>query len=421
MRLLSTVKRWIVRNLPLRGDLSAWEDVGLIRRTDSGVRVTPRKAIGSAAMWRGMNVLANAPFKLPLDLYVKTGEDSRRRAVEHPSYGLMRRKPHRLLTAANFKRTMTFLAILYGNSYAAILRNGRDEPGQLSILDPISTFPFYAEGELWYRTTVNGEQRKLVASDVLHIRGLSEDGIVGLSIVEVLANAIGHGISAREFAARFFKSGTTAAGILGVPQSMDPEAQKQAMADFAKLTAGMDNVGKVAVIGDGAKFFPLTFNAEQSQLLESIQYHDEKVTANILGLPGYILGSGERTSYNSLEMESQSLLDHSFDPLLIQWETECDDKLLTEEERETHYFEFNRNAMLRLDTATRMQAYKLERDMGMASANDLLKRENRETIGPQGDVYIIPANMQPLERMLAPEPEPAPAPAPEPEGNTDEQ
>lgn len=394
-------KRLFKRSLPLN-DAQAWRDAGLIPESTSGVTVTAYKALGSSAVWRGVNVLCNAPFKLPLNVYTRDANDSRIKAKAHPTYPLLRKKPNRFMTAANFKRTLSFHAVFLGNGYAAITRNGRDEPARLSILDPYSTFAFFAEGELWYRTISNGQERKLHADDVLHIRGLSNDGIVGLSVIELLGNAIGGTLAADEFAARFFKAGAQASGVLLIPGHLQKEAQLQTVADFKTIVHGLQNAHGTGVLQENVKWVPISINPEQAQMLQTREFQDTKVIANVLGLPPHILGSSDRTSYNSLEMESQSLLDHSFDPLLVQWETECDDKLLTEEEQETHYCEFNRKAMLRVDTATRLQGYKVERELGMASANDLLKRENQPTIGPQGDVRLVPANMVPLSRLLEP-------------------
>lgn len=222
--MFAALKRWFTRSgLPLRGErewlLDAWDGL-LHSRTESGYRVTPLRALGHAPFWRGINILSNMPTRTALHVYRDTPEHSHVRATNHSAYRLLRRRPNRWMSAATFKRTLTFHRLLYGNGFARIFRDGRGEPASLVPLDPSITKPEQAQGALWYKIN---ETDRLIADDVLHIKGLSHDGIEGLGVIHLLADALGLGLSARQFAARFFAQGAQAAGVLGV-DGLDPEA-----------------------------------------------------------------------------------------------------------------------------------------------------------------------------------------------------
>jgi phage portal protein BeeE len=61
---------------------------------------------------------------------------------------------------------------------------------------------------------------------------------------------------------------------------------------------------------------------------------------------------------------------------------------------ETHQVKFVVNGLLRGDIASRYAAYAVGRQWGWLSANDVLRLEDMNGIGAQGDVYLSPSNMQ---------------------------
>jgi HK97 family phage portal protein len=390
-------------------DPDAWDEAGLLHdRTESGVRVTPRKALGHPPLWRGLNLLANSVSKLPLSVFKRVGETGRERAKDHAAFGLLKRKPNRSMRAVVFKRTLTFHAVFLGNGYAAIFRGADNRPESLVPLSPYETFPIQVGGQLWYRTVIKGEQRKLPAEDVLHVHGLGFDGLKGYSIVEVLAEAIGGDIAPAEYAHRFFGEGANAAGILMIPGHLKGDAIKNAIKDFEQIATGVKRQHKVGLLQDGVKWQPMTINGEQAQLLGAREFGLLTI-ANVLSLPPHKLGHPARTSYSSLESENQSFLDDSLERWLVEWESECEDKLLSEPEKEadSHFIEFNRAALLRADLNSRYRAYATGRQWGWLSRNDIRAKENEPPI-EGGDDYLTPSNMTPVgQQPPADQPQPA--------------
>lgn len=69
--------------------------------------------------------------------------------------------------------------------------------------------------------------------------------------------------------------------------------------------------------------------------------------------------------------------------------------LLTPDARRTLYIEHDLAALLRGDVQARFEAYRIGREIGALSPNDIRRREN-ETPIPGGDLYHQPANWVPL-------------------------
>jgi len=235
-----------------------------------------------------------------------------------------------------------------------------------------------------------------------------------------MADALGLGLAARDFASRFFSQGATASGILMIPGHLKKEAQQEAMKDFAKIATGIKGQHRVAILQNDVKFQPLSVDAQKSQMLQMRQFEIREV-ANILGLPPHKLGDPTRTSFSSLEQENQSTLDESYDPWLCAWEEETSDKLLTEAEKEadSHFMEFNRSALLKTDSLTRHRIYALRRQWGLSNVNELRSKENDDPIGEQGDIFLSPGNMVDAKSLLEDEPESEDEPEPEDDPDLD--
>jgi HK97 family phage portal protein len=362
--------------------------------SSSGVEVDRETALGYPPVWRGVNLISGDVGKLPLHIYQRTG-DARRRATEHPANRKLRRKPNSMMTANVFKQTLTAHALLEGNGYAYIYRKGDGSVDEIVPLLPDRTFPVLENNVLWYVTRVAGEDRKLPAEDVLHIKGLSFNGLVGYSIVDLAAEALGLGVAMQKHASTYFGNGATPSGILHHPATLKREAIEKLRESWRAMHTGLDNHHKLALFEEGADYTPLTHEPEKSQLVEARQF-DVRLVAALLGVPPHKLGDDTRTSHNSLEDENQSYLDDGLDIWLIRWEEECWDKLLTEEEKEqdTHYVEFLRDAILRTNAETATNIVISKVNNGLLLPDEGRALDNRPPMPDGlGQKYRMPANI----------------------------
>lgn len=364
-------------------------------QADSGVNVNPRSAVGYPPLWRALNLISGDVAKLPLNVYRRLPEGGKEVDKAHPAWKLLRQSASPVMKSFTMKRTLIGHALLRGNGYAVIVRNNRREAQQLLLLDPDITFPAVVEGELWYVTQVDNEMTRFRAADVLHIRGLSNDGYVGYDVVSLMRDALGVGMAAQRFGAKFFGQGSNMSGVLMVPGKFTDEKIKNTIAAWNKMQAGLTNSHKIALLQDGAKFQQMTIAPEQAQFLETRQYEVRATVANITGCPPHKLGDDTRTSHSSLEQENQAYLDDCLDTWLCEFETECNAKLLsdTQKKGDTHFVEFNRKALLRMSAKDRAEYYAKLQEHGDLTVNDVLRAENMPTIGDMGERRYRPANL----------------------------
>lgn len=417
-------RSWSLRK-PVRDWGDPWDDYG---REVAGVTVTDRKVVGFPPIWRGLNIISDYFAKLKPELHRLSDREVDR---TNPIRKMLRTRPNATMAGYTWRHTSAFHLKFYGNAYSLIERNRiTNEPEALVLLDPSETVPFVTSGgELVYRVLVDGRQDFVDPDDMHHVMGLSVDGMVGLCMVELMAPHVGGHLAAVEWLNKYFENGTSASGILMVPGHLRKEAVQNAIKSWNEMATGVAKRGKVAVVQDNVKYEKLTDNAEHAQLLPVMEFGLLEASL-MIGVPPHMVGSERNTSYSSLEEQNQAFLDGSLDGVLCAFEEEHNRKLLSEDEQETHYIEYNRDALLRAALEKRNQSYATGRQWGYRSLNDIMRAENLPLLPPAlGDTYLMPTNMVAVDKdgnvvigtpNTKPEGDPAPTDDNPPPGNETE-
>ena len=377
-------------------DPEAWDALGA-KPTSTGQQVSPESVLTWSAWWRGVSLLAKLVAKCPCHVYETDPDGDYGAAIvaTHPAYRLLRWKPNEVMTAFQFKLAMMGHAINRGNGYAYIFRDG-PAPRELVILDPDSTFPQMIGGALWYVTKSNGEQRKLPAADVFHLRGFGFDGIQGYPLWQMAKESISLGLSAERFRGSRYKSAARPSVVLETPNKMQDQAITRLRADWERLHSGIDNAHRTAILDNGLKANTLSFSPEQMQEVESagLLLRD---AANFLGVPSSKLGDVAGVKYASKEQDDQSLLDDGLDFWFCAFESEAWDKLLLESEKDagTRIVSFDRETLIRMDFTTAATYYRTATGgrgwMSPAEVREKMHLEPRDE--PDIDTILTPLNM----------------------------
>ena len=370
----------------------------------AGKYVNERSAMQMTAVYSCVRILAEAVAGLPLHLYRYTDSGGKEKAIDHPLYLLLHDEPNPEMSSFVFRETLMTHLLLWGNAYAQIIRNGKNEVIALYPLMPNKMSVDRDEhGQLYYTyqrsneeaPTMKGSSVILKPSDVLHIPGLGFDGLVGYSPIAMAKNAIGMAIACEEFGAKFFANGAAPSGVLEHPGTIkDPSRVREA---WQSQFGGSSNSGKVAVLEEGMKYTPISISPEQAQFLETRKFQINEI-ARIFRVPPHMVGDLEKSSFSNIEQQSLEFVKYTLDPWVIRWEQSIMRSLLTPEEKKTYYAKFNLDGLLRRDYQSRMNGYAIGRQNGWMSANDIRELENLDRIPAEegGDLYLINGNMLPM-------------------------
>ena len=372
--------------------------------TTSGKAVTERSAMQMTTVYSCVRILSEAVAGLPLHLYRYTDSGGKTMALDHPLYRLLHDEPNPEMSSFVFRETLMTHLLLWGNAYAQIIRNGKNEIIALYPLMPNRmTVDRDENGRLYYAYShgsdeaIRDKSQTVILSptDVLHIPGLGFDGLVGYSPIAMAKNAIGMAIACEEYGAKFFANGASPGGVLEHPGTIkDPQRVRDSwMSQFG----GSANANKIAVLEEGLKFTPIGIAPEQAQFLETRKFQINEI-ARIFRVPPHMVGDLEKSSFSNIEQQSLEFVKYTLDPWVIRWEQSIQRSLFNAEEKPRYFVKFNLEGLLRGDYQSRMNGYAIGRQNGWMSANDIRELENLDRIPAEdgGDLYLINGNMTKL-------------------------
>ncbi len=371
----------------------------------SGKAVTERSAMQMTAVYSCVRILAEAVAGLPLHVYKYTDSGGKEKALDHPLYRLLHDEPNPEMSSFVFRETLMTHLLLWGNAYAQVIRNGKNEVVALYPLMPNKmTVERDSNGQLYYSyyrgsdEAIRDTQNTVILrpTDVLHIPGLGFDGLVGYSPIAMAKNAIGMAIACEEYGAKFFANGAAPSGVLEHPGTIkDPSRVREA---WQSQFGGSSNSGKVAVLEEGMKYTPISISPEQAQFLETRKFQINEI-ARIFRVPPHMVGDLEKSSFSNIEQQSLEFVKYTLDPWVIRWEQSLMRTLLSLDEKAQYFVKFNLEGLLRGDYQSRMNGYAIGRQNGWMSANDIRELENLDRIPAEdgGDLYLVNGNMLPLK------------------------
>lgn len=364
-------------------------------QTASGVNVTAETAMQVSTVYSCIKVISETIASLPLKIYRKT-EDGREEAPDHPLYPLLHDiGPVPWMTSPEFWEMQIGHNALRGNAYSFIVRDGRNKVIGIVPLNPANMqmdveINSFQAPKITYKYTpdASGKQFLIPATDIWHLKGISSDGFVGLSPLQLARESIGLSVSAEEHGATFFKNGAAASGIAQYPGTLKEPAAKRFRESIQEAISG-SNKFKVLLLEGGATWASMGISNQDSQFLETRQFQVEDI-ARIFRVPAILIGHPDKSStYASAEQFMISFTVHTIRPWLVRIEKSISKNLFTRQEQKTYYAEFSVDGLLRGDTKSRYEAYASAIQNTWMSVNEVRRLEN---LDPRdgGDEYKNP-------------------------------
>ena len=200
--------------------------------------------------------------------------------------------------------------------------------------------------------------------------------ILGLSPIAYAAQSVGVGLAAETFGAKFFGDGATPSGLLTTDQRLSNEQARQLSTLWNTFFNNRRGERRVAVLGDGTKFQPVSVRPEESQFLETQRFSVAQI-CRLDGVPPEMIGadSGNSLTYANVEMRSIDFLTYAINPWLVRLET-----ALTDLVPRGQYAKFNAGGLLRTDLKTRYESYEIGLRAGFLTNDEVRQLEDREPL-----------------------------------------
>jgi HK97 family phage portal protein len=313
-----------------------------VSTTYAAVPVSPSTAMQHSAVWACVNLIAGSISTLPLAAY-RDGDET-----PLPTLPPILRAPSASWSLPDFLYAALQSLLLRGNCYGLIVdRAGAGLlPSQVELLAP-DRVGVQVDGRVIWR--IDGTE--IDPASLWHVKAFTAPGqVLGLSPIQHARQAIGLGLGAEKWAAKFFGESAIPSGVL----TTDQDLKRDRAVELKELWKASHHGNRdIAVLGGGARFQAITVSAEEAQFLETTQANIRTI-ARYFGVQPELIGadSGNSLTYANVEQRALDFLTFGLRPWLVRLETALSALLSS-----TTTVKFNAGALVRTDLLTRYQAH----------------------------------------------------------------
>ncbi|MCY4056649.1 MAG: phage portal protein [Gammaproteobacteria bacterium] len=344
----------------------------LIQVSHSQVAVTYATVMGIPAFWRGISLIENAMVNLPFAVHMTTSDGKEEPAPDHPFQALIDGGVHEDLDASGFVRLTAHQVKTYGAAHWGIEYDGGGNLTGLRPIEPATVRPVMRGGERRYTGTYisfdsqSYELFDLPADDVLIIQGLSRTGVVGLSPIQICADALGLAISAPRYAAGLFANGGIPLLVVLFDDDvyLDERGRLEFEEKWEKKTRGVKGAGGVRDVK------MLGLRPDESQLLGTREENVREI-GRILDVPPSMLFETSRSTYNNASEEGRAFANNCIIPLGTRIVSGINHRVV-----EPPYFvKFTYDRLLVPPMKDRFEAYEIGLEKGFMLINQVRQQE----------------------------------------------
>lgn len=394
----------------LQSGHSGWEHVsgadtgkrglsGIGLKSMSGTRVSPETIMQLSSVWACTMRTAQLVSSLPAAIYEKRADDGRVE-VDDALAEVLTQQPNLDQTSQEYWEGVVAQMLIRGNGPSEVSRIG---DRVVSVRPLINATPEIRQGRLYrWSFSDRGQVEYLPPEKVFNIPGFSVGGGLGLSVVRHGVHSFGHALAADETSATFFANAMQPGGVIEY-EAQGPNAEQMGLmkALIEKFT-GSRKAGKVLQLPQGAKYKSVTMSPEDAQLLETRRYSTEDI-CRWFGVPPIIIGhasEGQTMWGSGVEAIMLSWLTLGINPLLKRIEGRIRKDLIPPPRRRSWYMEFNREAMLQMDSVRKGDFMVKMGASGTMTANERRARLNlARHDDPNANALLAQVALAPLKDL----------------------
>jgi HK97 family phage portal protein len=327
------------------------------RPTASGESVTVESALRLSTVWGCVRLLADSVSTLPLHVY--RGDD--RDPIPTPP--LLQRPSADFPELADWLWACMASLLLRGNCWGLVTdrRGAGLLPSQVDLVHPDRV-----------TVTTNGDGLRVIRmggveqnpADIFHVKAFPWPGqLEGLSPIAYAREAIGLGLAAERYGAKWFGDNAVPSGVLSTDQHISGKEAVDLKEGWKAYHKGHRDI---AVLGNGARFQPITIAPEESQFIQSQKFSVSTI-CRFYGVPPEMV-AGETAgheAYTSPEMRGTDFLTFTLRPWLLRIERAVSGLLPS-----TQSAKFNAGGFLRATLREQYEALRIGVDGGFVMPNE---------------------------------------------------
>ncbi len=359
-----------------------------------GGAVTPAFAENLSTVLACVNAIGGAISSLPVWVYLLT-DKGREVATAHAVMRLVREGPSPYQSWPEFIEWLCASVLLNGNGLAEIKT---DNNGRVTGLQPIPwpnvTVLLLPSGRLAYDVApINtlqggtGHKRRLLDTEVLHLKDRSDDGYVGRSRLARAAGPVRTGLTQETFGEIIYANRATPSGLLSFSERLTADQKSMVQEQVQQAWTGVRKAGKLLVLDSDAKYTPVTVTPENLEMLATRRFSTEEI-ARMFGVPPPIVGIWDHSTFTNSETAGRWFAQFTLAPIIRKLEEAFRRSVFSAATRATHEIEFDMTGFLRGDAEARWKAHEIAVKNKILSPNEVREVEGWN---PRDDLEPPPA------------------------------
>lgn len=332
----------------------------LLQALINGETITREKAMTLPAVAGAVDFISNMIACMPVKLY-KYKQGVVQEVEDDTRIRLLNNDTGDTLDAFQFKKAMVEDYLMGKGGYAFIQRNNKNEFTGLYYVENIyisflkNYKPIYKD----YSILVEGKQ--YYPFEFIKLLRKTQDGAEGVGLCEELSKALETAYQTLLYQLGLVKSGGNKKGFLKSQRKLGKEEIEELKKAWKNLYA--NNETNTIVLNNGLEFQEASNSSVEMQLNESKHTLQDEIN-NIFHIQGDFYETFKQAIY----------------PIVKAFETALNRDLLLEKEKGKLFFAFDVKEIIKANVTERYSAYKLAKEVGLMTINEMRKEENMNSI-----------------------------------------
>lgn len=331
----------------------------LLRALVNGETITREKAMTLPAVSGAVDFISNIIASMPVRLY-RRKQGKIEEMVNDNRVKLLNGDTGDTLDAFQMKKALIEDYLMGKGGYAYIRKHRNDVTGLFYVEDTYITImknfkPIFKD----YIIMVQEKEYK--SYEFIKLLRKTKDGASGVGITVELSKALETAYQTLLYQLGLVKSGGNKKGFLKSTRRLGQEEINTLKRAWQNLYANNEN--NVVVLNNGLEFQEASNSSVEMQLNESKKTLQDEID-NIFHIKKDFYETFKQAIY----------------PIIKAFETALNRDLLLEKEKKNYFFEFDVKEIIRANLKERYEAYKLAKETGFMTLNEIRKAENMEFV-----------------------------------------
>ena len=341
----------------------------LLQALLNGETITREKVMTLPVVNGAVDFISNCVAAMPVKLY-KHKQGKVERIEDDDRVKMLNGDTGDTLDAFQMKKAMVSDFLLGKGGYCYIRRSRNDVTGLFYVEDRYITImkvyePIFKQYQIFVGGYEKGNEKQYGTFEPWQFIKLlrnTKDGASGIGLTVEVSKALETAYQTLLYQLGMVSTGGNKRGFLKASRKLAQDEIDTLKKAWKKLYA--NNSENVVVLNNGVEFQEASNSAVETQMNESKKTLQDEINALFHLYPNDF----ERTFKEAIY------------PVIKAFETALNRDLLLEKEKKNHFFEFDVKEIVRVSLKERYEAYKLAKETGFMTLNEIRRQENMEYI-----------------------------------------